>query len=106
MQVHEEATLPARYRLNVTYATVDLDPGDPETGPAPNICTIPIKWTLTHAATGHVICRGALADDDSQTWMDGDDPTTDVHTAIYEAFARRGISSNEVAYYLHENGLI
>lgn len=98
-----EHVLTDRVVLTVTYGTVDLDPGDPEHGPAPDIQTTPIAWAL-RAHDGRSVAFAAWKPD-SHEWRSGQS----VHEQLDDSIKIRLITENDktnIVSYLYTNGLL
>lgn len=91
----DDSFLPPGYRLQVVFGTVDLDPGDPEVGPRPDLQTVPLCWTL-RTDGGLLISEGVKETD--HEWVDrNNSPSIDLLRVIVDDHDRRAVT-----LYLHE----
>lgn len=108
-----DAILPAGYSLMVAFKTYDLDHGDPENGPSPDVQTIAMMWTLYDDRTNVALVRAKYDvntkhEHGHSGWYalatNGFEITDNLQEKIAAALdesTRRYVMS-----YLHESGLI
>lgn len=100
----EHPFLPGGYRLMLEMGTVDLDPGDPETGPAPDVQVVPITVGVRNPA-GEPIGTGKWYDDEHEYRFGKEG------ASLYDQVDRwmrtwDPDNRNELIGYLHEEGLV